>query len=130
PSGIGHADAGAPDAGAPDAGAECDASAASAPECFDACGSDWIRGEARCEGGSWKCEVGILATSCPPGVCWGLPTQAEVCGTHGWECPPSPEDWNTCPELLCPECSAFTDATVDGCFCHCTNGEVRCRHSQ
>jgi hypothetical protein len=111
--------------------AEADAQAMScagaAPLCFDNCGSDFIRGAAVCRDGSWFCPIGVLASSCPPGTCWGVPTQGEVCGANGWECRPDPAAYLACPALMCPECNAWVGPTVvGGCACSCSTGSVAC----
>ena len=101
----------------------------SAPMCAAGCGSDWFPENAECLSGVWVCPTGTVnPADCPPGTCWGPPTQAEVCGPEGWEChPESSGVFATCPGFVCPECTGFEGPmTQDGCTCRCQEGQVFC----
>jgi hypothetical protein len=99
-----------------------------APFCVEFCGSDYLPGQAACVDGKWKCPAPwVLIKDCPPNTCWGPPTPGEVCGPDGWECKPDQNAWELCPDLMCPECTAFEGPKVVGwCACSCEGGYVKC----
>jgi hypothetical protein len=108
----------------------------SAPYCVDFCGSDWLQAQATCKNDDWVCPAPLRRIDqCPPNTCWGPPaSDAEICGPSGWECHPTMNDFETCPDFLCPECTGFEGpAKVGECTCDCTNvsgqDQVRCTRS-
>jgi hypothetical protein len=100
-----------------------------APYCAEACSSDYLQGMATCISGTWTCPAGLVRLDlCPSNTCWGPPaSDAETCGPNGWECHPTMDDFASCRDFLCPECTGFDGpVTMNGCSCSCVSGSVVC----